>query len=308
MYRARIIGVGSCLPSKELTNFDLAKKLETSDEWIRSHTGICTRYIAEEGETLSSLSTSAAAAAIRNAGVKIDDIGLIIVATTTPEHIFPSCAVAVQDNLGCKSAFAFDIQAVCAGFIYALASANSYIISGQVKTALVIGADIMSEIVDWNDRSTCILFGDGAGAAVLTAAKDEGIFSTHLYSDGSLQDILYTFSGDKLRMNGWAVFRHAVEKMSASMLAALDSNLLSVDDIDWFIPHQANIRIINAIAQRLSIPNEKMVITVDKHANTSAASIPLAMDCARSNFSSGDLIALTALGGGIAWGSILLRW
>ncbi|GFZ84228.1 3-oxoacyl-[acyl-carrier-protein] synthase 3 [Rickettsiales bacterium] len=308
MYRAKIIGVGSCLPSKELTNFDLAKRLDTSDAWIRSHTGIRTRYIAGEGETLNSLATSAAAEAIKNAGVEADDIGLIIVATTTPERIFPSCAVAVQDNLQCRSAFAFDLQAVCAGFVYALASANSYIISGQVKAALVIGADIMSEIVDWDDRSTCVLFGDGAGAVVLTAAKDAGIISTHLYSDGSLQNILYTLSGDKLRMNGQAVFRHAVEKMSASMLAALESNSLSIDDVDWLIPHQANIRIINAIAQRLSISSEKVVITVDKHANTSAASIPLAMDHARGSFSSGDLIALTALGGGIAWGSILLRW
>jgi 3-oxoacyl-[acyl-carrier-protein] synthase-3 len=301
-----------------LSNNEIASIVETSDEWIRQRTGIVQRHIADEGELTSDLAVNAAKSAIEKAKIPVDEIDLIIVATTTPDKTFPSCATIVQSKLKCKNAFAFDVQAVCSGFIYAVTAADSLIKSNdRIKYALVIGAEIMSRIVDWEDRSTCVLFGDGAGAVVMKSEIGRsGIILTNLYSDGNV-DILCTNGGvsstgdsGKICMNGREVFKHAVDKLTALIEETLKCNNLKITDIDWLIPHQANIRIIEAVVKKLDLPIEKVINTVDKHANTSAASIPLALDYAiqESKIKSGNLVLLIAIGAGLTWGSVLLRY
>lgn len=317
--QAVIKGCGSYLPERIMTNQELETLVKTNDAWIRERTGIVRRHIAAEGELTSDMAAKAAARAMDAAGVKAGDIDLIIVATTTPDNSFPSTAVKVQALLGIRQGSAFDVQAVCAGFIYALAVANNFIRAGQAKTVLVIGAETMSRIVDWADRGTCVLFGDGAGAVVLQAEEgtDRGILSTHLHSDGMYQNILYVDGGvastgtaGKIRMLGQEVYKHAIEKMSACVEEALEFNHFVVEDIDFLVPHQANVRILRAVAKKLRVPEDKVVVTVDQHANTSAASIPLALEVAVSQgrFKPGNIIVLEAIGGGLSWGSCLLRW
>lgn len=319
MIRSIITGCGSYLPERILTNADLERMVETSDTWITERTGIKRRHIAAENELTSDMATTAAANALKAASINPSAIDLIVLATTTPDSTFPSTATKVQANLGITQGAAFDVQAVCAGFIYALSVADNFIKSGQVKTAIVIGAESMSRIVDWNDRGTCVLFGDGAGAVILQAdnAGNRGILSSHLHSDGRYRDILYVDGGvgstgqaGKVRMAGQEVFKHATQKMSACVLEALEANSLQPDDIDWLVPHQANIRILQAVAKKLNMPMERVITTVEHHANTSAASIPLALDSAarEGKFSQGDLIMLEAIGGGLSWGSCVLRW
>ncbi len=301
-----------------LSNNEIASIVETSDEWIRQRTGIVQRHIEDEGELTSDLAVNAAKSAIEKAKISVDEIDLIIVATTTPDKTFPSCATIVQSKLKCKNAFAFDVQAACSGFIYAVTVADSLIKSNnRIKYALVIGAEIMSRIVDWEDRSTCVLFGDGAGAVVMKSEMGRsGIMSTNLYSDGNV-DILCTNGGvsstgdsGKICMNGREVFKHAVDKLTASVEETLKCNNLKITDIDWLIPHQANIRIIEAVVKKLDFPIEKVINTVDKHANTSAASIPLALDYAiqESKIKSGNLVLLISIGAGLTWGSVLLHY
>ncbi|MEX2408744.1 MAG: beta-ketoacyl-ACP synthase III, partial [Rhodovibrionaceae bacterium] len=300
-----------------------ARKVDTSDEWIRKRTGIRQRHIAAEGELTSDLALAAAREALQHAGLAIEDLDLIVVATATPDETFPATATRVQAELGMTQGAAFDIQAVCSGFVYALAVADNFLQLGQAETALVIGAETFSRILDWQDRGTCVLFGDGAGAVVLQAAEgsgantDRGLLSTHLYSDGRHHDALYVDGGPSstgttghVRMNGREVFRHAVVRMAEAIDAALEKNNLTPSEIDWMVPHQANVRIIDAMAKRLELPPEKVVITVDRHANTSAASIPLALAEAAKDgrIKQGDLILLEAMGGGFTWGSALLRW
>lgn len=317
--RSVITGSGSYLPEQAVTNQALAEKVETNDEWIVSRTGIRKRHIIAPGELTSDMAANAARKAIEAAGITADAVDFIIVATTTPDNSFPSTASKVQALLGIKRGAAFDVQAVCSGFIYALSLADNFIKCGQAKTVLVIGADAMSRLVDWEDRSTCVLFGDGAGAVVVQATAEEGrgILSTHLYSDGSYGDLLYTDGGvcstgtaGKLRMVGQEVFKHAVEKISDALMEALSANQLTIDAIDIMVPHQANIRILTAIAKKLHLPMEKVVVTVGEHANTSAASIPLALDAAiaAGTITKGKLVALGAIGGGLCWGSALIRW
>ncbi|QUI60933.1 MULTISPECIES: beta-ketoacyl-ACP synthase III [Wolbachia] len=313
-----ILSTGSYLPKKILSNNEIASIVETNDEWIRQRTGIVQRHIADEGELTSDLAVNAAKNAIEKAKISIDEIGLIIVATTTPDKTFPSCATIIQSKLKCKNAFAFDVQAACSGFIYAVTVADSLIKSNdRIKYALVIGAEIMSRIVDWEDRSTCVLFGDGAGAVIMKSEmSSSSIISTNLHSDGNV-DLLCTNGGisstrdsGKILMNGREVFKHAVEKLTASVEETLKCNSLKITDIDWLIPHQANIRIIEAVVKKLDFPIEKVINTVDKHANTSAASIPLALDYAvqESKIKSGNLILLISIGAGLTWGSVLLRY
>jgi len=313
-----ILSTGSYLPKKILSNNEIASIVETNDEWIRQRTGIVQRHIADEGELTSDLAVNAARNAIEKGKISIDEIGLIIVATTTPDKTFPSCATIIQSKLKCKNAFAFDVQAACSGFIYAVTVADSLIKSNdRIKYALVIGAEIMSRIVDWEDRSTCVLFGDGAGAVIMKSEmSSSSIISTNLHSDGNV-DLLCTNGGisstrdsGKILMNGREVFKHAVEKLTASVEETLKCNSLKITDIDWLIPHQANIRIIEAVVKKLDFPIEKVINTVDKHANTSAASIPLALDYAvqESKIKSGNLILLISIGAGLAWGSVLLRY
>lgn len=318
--RSVITGSGSYLPEQAVTNQALAEKVETNDEWIVSRTGIRKRHIIAPGELTSDMAAKAARKAIEAAGISADAVDFIIVATTTPDNSFPSTASKVQALLGIKRGAAFDVQAVCSGFIYALSLADNFIKCGQAKTVLVIGADAMSRLVDWDDRSTCVLFGDGAGAVIVQASAEEegrGILSTHLYSDGSYGDLLYTDGGvcstgtsGKLRMVGQEVFKHAVEKISDALMEALNANQLTIDAIDVLVPHQANIRILAAIAKRLHLPMEKVVMTLGEHANTSAASIPLALDAAiaAGTITKGKLVALGAIGGGLCWGSSLIRW
>ncbi len=308
MTYSKIISCGSYLPKKRVLNSELPAALGTSDEWIKSRTGITQRYIADASEMTSDLAAAAAKVALEKAGLK--QVDAIIVATTTPDHIFPATAVSVQKKLGITSGFAFDVQAVCAGFIYALSIADNFIKLGQIKSALVIGAETMTRVVDWNDRGTCVLFGDGAGAVILQASDKPGIINTKLHSDGSYFDHLHAKGGDEglLKMNGREVYKHAVEKMGAAIVETLEADKKTVADIDWLIPHQANLRIMTSIAEHNNIPVEKVVETVSKHANTSAASIPLAICEAHNKFKTGDLIALTALGGGFSWGSALIRW
>ena len=316
---AKITATGSYVPSKIVTNFDLSKEVETSDEWIVERTGIKQRHIADKSELTSDLAFKASQNLLENYQIKAEEIDMIIVATTSPDLTFPSTACILQNKLKAHKAFCFDVQAVCSGFIYALSIANNFIQNGSVKRVLVVGSETLSRIVDWNDRNTCVLFGDGAGAVMLEASTAEncGIISYSLHSDGSLIDILKTSGGSSfnqkagfIEMSGREVFKHAVEKMANSVLETLAKVNLTVDDIDLLVPHQANLRILNSVATRLKIPLEKVIITVENHANTSAASIPLALDFANKNnrIKKGDLIILEALGGGLTWGSIALRW
>ncbi|KAF0170886.1 MAG: 3-oxoacyl-acyl-carrier-protein synthase III [Rhodobacteraceae bacterium] len=320
--RAVVKGVGHYLPERVVPNAELETLVDTTDEWITSRSGIKRRHYAAEGQTTSDLGTRAAQAALADAGLTADDIDAIIVATSTADLTFPSCATMVQGALGMTRGYAFDVQAVCAGFVFALNTANALIISGQVQRVLVIGAETFSRLMDWTDRSTCVLFGDGAGALVLEAATgtgttaDRGILSTDLHSDGRLRDILYVDGGTStgttghLRMEGKEVFRHAVEKLAETAHLALDKVGLSGGDVDWIVPHQANIRIIEATAKRMQVPMDRVVVTVQDHGNTSAASIPLAMSIgkARGQIKTGDLLVAEAIGGGLAWGSVVLRW
>lgn len=319
---SHIISTGSYLPEKVLTNKDLEKVVDTSDEWIYKRSGIRQRYIAAENELTSDMAIKAAKNALDKAGLKPSDIDGIVVATTTPDRTFPSTAVIVQAGLGASTGLAFDVQAVCAGFVYALSTVNGLIHTGQAKRMLVIGAEKLSSILNWEDRSTCVLFGDGAAAVILEARDmqgeepSEGIISTHLYADGSFKDALYTDGGVALNglsghivMDGSAVFRQAVNLMSEAVTKALEHNNLKSSDIDWLIPHQANIRIIESTAKKLDVPMERVIVTVHNHGNTSAASIPLAMDEAISSgkLKPGQLALLEALGGGLTWGSALIR-
>jgi 3-oxoacyl-[acyl-carrier-protein] synthase-3 len=322
MRRSQIIGFGSYLPKNIVTNDDLARKIDTSDEWIRKRTGITQRHIVAEGELTSDIAEQAARAALDDAGVSSDEIDLIVLATATPDNTFPATAARVQSKLGIRRGAAFDVQSVSAGYIYALTTSNNMILHGQVETALVIGAEVFSRILDWEDRGTCVLFGDGAGATVLRGSEaagsnqDRGILSTHIYSDGKYYDMLYVDGGPSttgtsgyLRMEGKEVFRHAVQRMSEVVETALETNGLKIDDVDWLVPHQANKRIMDSIGKKLGFPADKIVVTVDKQANTSAATIPLALAEASSDgrLKEGNLIALTALGGGFSWGSALFR-
>jgi 3-oxoacyl-[acyl-carrier-protein] synthase-3 len=322
MRRAVVQGVGHYLPDRVVPNEWFAETLETSDEWIRSRSGIERRHFAAEGQTTSDLATRAANAALADAGLEGDQIDAIILATSTADMTFPSAATMVQAAIGNTRGYAFDVQAVCAGFVYALAQANALIVSGQANRVLVIGAETFSRIMDWTDRSTCVLFGDGAGALVLGAedgtgeATDRGILSTDLNSDGRYRDLLYVDGGvatqntGKLRMEGKEVFRHAVEKLALTADAALHKAGLNADDVDWVVPHQANIRIIQSTAKKLGVEMDRVVVTVQDHGNTSAASIPLALSVgvARGQIKRGDLLVTEAIGGGLAWGAVVLRW
>ncbi len=316
---AKITATGSYVPSKIVTNFDLSKEVDTNDEWIVERTGIKQRHIADSSELTSDLAFKASKNLLENYKINADEIDMIIVATTSPDLTFPSTACILQDKLKANKAFCFDVQAVCSGFVYAISIANNFIQNGSVKKALVVGSETLSRIVDWSDRNTCVLFGDGAGAVMLeaTTAENSGIISYSLHSEGSLTNILKTSGGSSfnqkagfIEMSGREVFKHAVDKMTNSVLETLQKINLTVDDIDLLIPHQANLRILNSVATRLKIPLEKVIITVENHANTSAASIPLALDFANKNnkIKKGDLIVLEALGGGLTWGSIALRW
>lgn len=320
--RAVVMGVGHYLPERLVPNSELETLVETSDEWIRSRSGIERRHFAAEGQTTSDLAIRAAQAALADAGMNAEDVDAIILATSTADLTFPSAATMVQAGLGMSRGFAFDVQAVCAGFVYAMANANALILSGQAKRILVIGAETFSKLMDWSDRSTCVLFGDGAGAVLLEAvesdgtAADRGILSTDLHSDGRFRDLLYVDGGVStgttgyLRMQGKEVFRHAVEKLAETAHTALEKVGLTSGDVDWIVPHQANIRIIEATAKRMQVPMDRVVVTVQDHGNTSAASIPLALSVgkARGQIKPGDLVVTEAIGGGLAWGSVVLRW
>ncbi|MBS0982619.1 beta-ketoacyl-ACP synthase III [Gluconobacter cerinus] len=316
--RARLTGVGGYLPRTIVTNDDLAQKIETSDEWIRARTGITQRHIVSGDETTASMAAAAARQALEQAGVSADDVDAIIVATSTPDQVFPAVATQVQALLRITKGFGFDISAACSGFVYALASANSFIQSGLAKKVLVIGSEVFSRLLDWNDRTTCVLFGDGAGAVLLEAGaqEGEGVLSTHLHSDGRSGDILYVDGAvgcagttQHLKMLGREVFRHAVVKLSQAVDEALEANNLKGQDIQWLVPHQANLRIIDGMAKKLALPADRVVVTVDRHANTSAASIPLALNEAvrDGRIQKGDLVLMEALGGGLTWGSALVR-
>jgi 3-oxoacyl-[acyl-carrier-protein] synthase III len=316
---SRIVGTGSYLPDKLVTNQDLESKVETSDDWIVSRTGIRQRHIAADDQMTSDLATEAARRAITAARIDAHEIDLIIVATSTPDMVFPATACIVQEKLGIKGGAAFDMQAVCSGFVYALSTADKFIKSGAHRCVLVIGAEVFSRILDWNDRSTCVLFGDGAGAVVLKASDTPGILSSHLHADGSYRSILETpghvahgqVSGTPfLKMEGGAVFKLAVRVLEDVAHEALNANGLTVADIDWLIAHQANIRILTHTAKKLGLPEDKLVVTVDRHANTSAASIPLALDVAVKDgrIKPGQHILLEGVGGGFTWGSVLLKW
>ena len=316
--RAVIRGTGHYLPERVVENSWFEDKIDTSDEWIRARTGIERRHFAAEGETTSQMAIKAANAALERAGLAADQIDAIIVATSTPDLTFPSVATMVQAGLGMTRGFAFDVQAVCAGFVFALANADGLIRSGQAERVLVIGAETFSRLMDWEDRGTCVLFGDGAGAVVLEAAAGErGILSTDLNSDGNYRDILYVDGGvsttgtaGKLRMQGNVLFRHAVEKLAETAHRAIDKAGLTPGDIDWLVPHQANARIIAATAQRMNLPMDKVVLTVADHGNTSAASIPLALSVADRDgkLNAGDVVVTEAIGGGLSWGAVVLRW
>ena len=319
MAYSKIIGTGSYLPERIVTNRDLESRIDTTDEWIVARTGIEARHVAADGELTSDLALHAAQRAMESAGVTAADIDLIIVATTTPDMIFPSTACLLQAKLGVTKGAAFDVQAVCTGFVYALATANLFINSGAHKCALVVGAEVFSRLLDWNDRRTCVLFGDGAGAVVVKQSEEPGIYSSHLHADGSLSHILRVnggISGGEIRghpfleMDGAAVYRTAVRVLDDSAREALAHNGYKPSDLDWFVPHQANIRIITSIAEKVGIPTERVVKTVARHGNTSAASVPLALDAAsRDNrIKAGNLVMLQGVGGGMTWGTILLRW
>jgi 3-oxoacyl-[acyl-carrier-protein] synthase-3 len=321
--RAVVKGVGHYLPARVVPNSEFEGRLDTSDEWIRARTGIERRHFAAPDEKTSDLGAAAASAALADAGLGADDLDAIIVATSTPDLTFPSVATMVQAKIGMTKGFAFDVQAVCAGFVFALSNANALILAGQVRRALVIGAETFSRILDFEDRSTCVLFGDGAGAVVLEAMEgtgstdDRGILSADLNSDGRTRELLYVDGGvstdgkaGHLRMQGNQVFRHAVEKLAETAHASLAKVGLDGGDVDWIVPHQANLRIISATAQRMQVPMERVVVTVQDHGNTSAASIPLALSVGkeRGQIKEGDLLVTEAIGGGLAWGSVVLRW
>ena len=317
--RAVVAGVGSALPKRRVDNAELAAQIATTDEWIVERTGIRTRYIAGEGETTATLAAEAAQAALDHAGIAAAQVDLIILATATPDQTFPASATKVQTILGIPDCIAFDVAAVCSGFLYALSVADAMIRSGGANTALVIGAETFSRILDWEDRTTCVLFGDGAGAIVLRAEQDSdrGILATKLHADGRYNDLLYVDGGPsttgtvgKLRMKGREVFRHAVTNLAAVLGEVLDAAGLTAADVDWVVPHQANARILDATAKKLGLSPDKIVITVDRHANTSAASVPLAFDVAVKDgrIKRGDLVVLEAMGGGFTWGAAALRY
>ncbi|MDR9428019.1 MAG: beta-ketoacyl-ACP synthase III [Salibaculum sp.] len=320
--RAVVRGIGHYLPQRVVPNAEFERTLETTDAWIRSRSGIERRHFAAPDQTTSDLATRAAQAALADAGLTGDEVDAIVLATSTADLTFPSAATMVQEAIGNTSGFAYDVQAVCAGFVYALANADALIASGQAERVLVIGAETFSRILDWTDRGSCVLFGDGAGALVLEAAEgagtpaDRGILATDLKSDGRFRDLLYvdggvsTGSAGVLRMQGKEVFRHAVEKLAATAETALTRAGLGHDDVDWVVPHQANIRIIEATARKLALPMDRVVVTVQDHGNTSAASIPLALSVGvqRGQINRGDLVVTEAIGGGLAWGAVVLRW
>jgi 3-oxoacyl-[acyl-carrier-protein] synthase-3 len=319
MTRSRITGTGGYLPAKLLTNKDLEALVDTNDEWIVSRTGIRERHIAAENEFTSDLALHASRNALEAAGRAASDVDLIILATSTPDMVFPASACLLQAKLGVKKGAAFDVQAVCSGFAYALATADLYIRSGQFRCALVVGAEVFSRILDWKDRGTCVLFGDGAGAVVLEASDTPGILSSHLHADGSYAPILNTpghvncgvIHGDPtLKMDGGAVFKLAVRVLEQSAHEALDANGMKVSDLDAYIPHQANVRIVTHVAKKLGLPESKCIVTVDRHANTSAASIPLALDVAvrDGRIRKGHIVLLQGVGGGFTWGSVLLKY
>jgi 3-oxoacyl-[acyl-carrier-protein] synthase III len=313
-------GAGSALPVRAVSNEELAKTVDTSDEWIRERTGICNRHIAGEGETTGPLATGAARAALADAGIAASEVDLIVLATATPDHTFPATAVQVQAALGCQGIPAFDVAAVCSGFLYALATADSMLRTGMATCALVIGAETFSRILDWDDRATCVLFGDGAGAFVLRAEEvtddGPGVLATRLHAEGAHRELLHVDGGPsttgtvgKVRMKGREVFRHAVVNLAQVLEEVLEVTGHTAAEIDWVVPHQANLRILDATARKLGLPIDKVVITVDRHANTSAASVPLAFDAAwrDGRIKRGDLVMLEAMGGGFTWGASLLR-
>lgn len=321
--RSVVRGCGGYLPERVLTNADLAKMVDTSDDWITERTGIRERHIAADGELTSAMGAAAARAALADAGIEPGDIDLIILATSTPDQTFPATAVTIQAELGINHGAAFDVQAVCSGFVFAMATADNYLKGGQFKRALVIGAEAFSRILDWTDRGTCVLFGDGAGALVVEAQKlngagtDRGVLASNLRSDGRYRDKLYVDGGPSstgtvghVRMDGPEVFRHAVTNIAQVISLTLDQAGYKPSDVDWFVPHQANKRILDGAARKLGLKPERIVVTVDKHANTSAASIPLALatGCADGRIKKGDLVLLEAMGGGFTWGAVLLRW
>ena len=320
---SRIAGTGSYLPSKVLTNDDLSKIVDTSDEWIASRTGIRERHVAAEGETTVDLSYHASVRALEAAGCSADELDLIIVGTTTPDLIFPSSACLLQERLGVADCGAFDVNAACSGFLYALSIADKFIKSGDAKTVLVVGAETLTRMVDWTERTTCVLFGDGAGAVVLRADAETGILSTHLHADGSKKELLWNpvgvsvgfdedakNAGVRIQMSGSDVFKYAVKALDSVVEETLQANGLDRHDIDWLIPHQANLRIIEATAKRLDMPMERVVVTVDRHGNTSSGSVPLALDEAvrSGKVQRGQLLLLEAFGGGFTWGSALVRY
>jgi len=331
-HRSIIAGCGSYLPERVVTNEELAERVDTSDEWIVARTGIRQRHIASDDQCTSDLALAAAQRALEHAGIPAAKVDLLVLATTTPDRTFPATATKVQHRLGMTNGAAFDVQAVCSGFVYGLAVADNFIKAGQARTVVLIGAETFSRILDWEDRGTCVLFGDGAGAVVLRAAENgedpgelsdsghncgRGVLSTHIHSDGSTNDLLYVDGGPSstqtvghVRMNGREVFRHAVNNLASIVDEALEANGLAADDIDWLVPHQANKRILDGTARKLGLPTEKIVVTVDRHANTSAASIPLALDEAVKDgrIKTGDLVLLEAMGGGLTWGAGLVRW
>jgi 3-oxoacyl-[acyl-carrier-protein] synthase-3 len=321
--RAVVKGVGHYLPERVVPNAEFEKTLDTSDEWIRIRSGIERRHFAADDQTTSDLASFAANAALENAGLSADDIDAVVVATSTPDLTFPSVATMVQQKIGMTRGFGFDVQAVCAGFVYALTNANALILSGQANRVLVIGAETFSRIMDWTDRATCVLFGDGAGALVLEAEtgtgenSDRGVLSADLNSDGRYKDMLFVDGGvsttgdsGKLRMQGNALFRQAVEKLTSTAHTALTKIGLTDDSVDWIVPHQANIRIIQGTAKKLGVPMERVIVTVQDHGNTSAASIPLAISTGvtEGKIKKGDLLVTEAIGGGLAWGAVVLRW
>jgi 3-oxoacyl-[acyl-carrier-protein] synthase-3 len=321
--RSIIRGVGAHLPKKVITNADLARLVDTSDDWIVERTGIKARHIAEDGETTADLAIAAARQALVRSGIDASDIDLVLVATATPNRTFPATAVTVQAGLGISKGAAFDLQAVCSGFVYALATADNFLRCGNFKRALVVGSETFSRILDWNDRGTCVLFGDGAGALVLEAMpqhgdnSDRGILSTRIRSDGRFEELLYVDGGPSttkstghLRMNGREVFRHAVQKISGVIEETLVETGFAADEIDWFVPHQANKRILDGIAKKLNVSPEKIIVTLTRHGNTSAASIPLALNEAFEDgrIQEGHLVLMEAMGGGLTWGAALARW
>ena len=319
-YKSIVSGIGASLPQEVVTNKDLSMRMDTSEEWIEERTGIKERRIASKDETTSSLGTDAAQIAIDNSGLKNSDIDLISLATATPDNTFPASATLIQSSLGIERGYAYDMQAVCSGFVFAVEAADNAIKAGNIKNALVIGSETFSRILDWDDRATCVLFGDGAGAMVLSASSEDtnrGVLSNHLHSDGRYKDLLYVDGGPSttnnvgyLRMDGKGVFKHAVQNLSSAIIEAIEYNNIAIEDIDWFVPHQANIRILEAVSKKVGLSRDKVIITVDKHANTSAASIPLALYDAvqKDKIKKGDLVLLEAMGGGFSWGSTLIRW